>query len=94
MKNTDENHEKRCKWWGLHIKWVLMWPNLEWLMKDSRSAINTWFHVDGDTEYTTRRNYIMNGASVLIEYSPSIFTKNTTPPGAEYFTTALTVYKN
>jgi hypothetical protein len=36
----------------------------------------------------------MNWASVLIEYSPSIFTKSTMPPGAEYFTTALTVYKN
>jgi hypothetical protein len=35
----------------------------------------------------------MNGASLLIEYSPSIFTKATMPLGAEEFTTALEVYR-
>jgi hypothetical protein len=36
----------------------------------------------------------MNGASVIIEYAPSVFTKATMPPGAEDFTTALSIYKN
>jgi hypothetical protein len=35
----------------------------------------------------------MNGAAVLIEYAPSVFTKSTMPPGAEEFTTALSVYR-
>jgi hypothetical protein len=35
----------------------------------------------------------MNGAAVLIEYSPSIFTAATMPPGAEEFAKALDVYK-
>jgi hypothetical protein len=36
----------------------------------------------------------MDGASVLIEYSPSVFTKGSMPPGAEDFTTALSIYKD
>ena len=56
-------------------------------MNDSRSNLNWWF--DDKSART-----VMNWASVLIEYSPSVFTKATMPPGAEDFTTALDVYKN
>lgn len=63
-------------------------------MKNSRS------HIDGWRKDETSRNNedelktkVMNGASVVIEYSPSIFTQSTMPPGAEYFTTALDIYK-
>jgi hypothetical protein len=38
-----------------------------------------------------RRNEIFNGASVLIEYSPSLW--SALPPGASEFTKALDVYK-
>ena len=57
-------------------------------MKDSRSHLEGWF---GTSNKTTE---VMNWWSVVIEYSPSIFTKGTMPPGAEDFTTALSIYKN
>ncbi|MEI7562446.1 MAG: hypothetical protein WCJ39_01650 [bacterium] len=38
-----------------------------------------------------RRNEIFNGASVLIEYGPSLW--SALPPGASEFTKALDVYK-
>jgi len=60
-------------------------------MKDSRSNLNNWFSDDSNDK---RKRVVMDGASVLIEYSPSVFTTSTMPPGAEYFTTALSIYKN
>ena len=59
-------------------------------MKNSRSHLELWFDgVNGGKNAKT----IMNWASVVIEYSPSIFTKSTMPPGAEDVTTALSIYK-
>ena len=68
-------------------------------MKDSRSNLTNWFKVRRDNRRAedlglAEKNSIINGASVSIEYSPSIFTKSTMPPGAEDFTTALSIYKN
>lgn len=64
-------------------------------MESRRSELNQWFTCNSPdlTCKTQRRNYIMNGAAVLIEYSPSIFTAATMPPGAEEFAKALDVYK-
>ena len=62
-------------------------------MKKSRSNINDWFYVKANGTQEQRRKMIMDGASVLIEYSPSIFTKSTMPPGAEDFVSALSIYK-
>ena len=58
-------------------------------MNNSRSNLNEWF----GTSDGQKKNIVMNWASVLIEYSPSVFTKSTMPPGAEDFTTALSIYK-
>ena len=58
-------------------------------MTSSRSNINDWFI----GQEAARKWYVMNWASVVIEYSPSIFAQSTMPPGAEYFTTALDIYK-
>ncbi|MDR0369988.1 MAG: hypothetical protein LBH96_05875 [Candidatus Peribacteria bacterium] len=60
-------------------------------MKERRSELNRWFY--GQSTAQQKRKYIMDGAAVLIEYSPSIFTTATMPPGAEEFTTALEVYR-
>ena len=87
QKNTNINNAKRCTQWWLTIKWVLIWEWLNSMMKNSRSNLNGWF--DSKTQQT-----VMNWASVLIEYSPSVFTKGSMPPGAEDFTTALSIYKN
>ena len=84
--NKTANEYKRCSEWWLTIKWVLIWKGLQSMMDASRSNLNNWFH---DKSATT----VMNWASVLIEYSPTVFTKSTMPPGAEDFTTALSIYK-
>ena len=93
VKNT-RSATTWCSEWGLHIQWVLIWDKFEDLMTASRSNINNWFAIKNyEDKANERRKIIMNWASVLIEYSPSIFTKSTMPPGAEDFTTALSIYK-
>ena len=95
-KNNNIHNKVWCTKWWLHIKWVLIWDNFNDLMKNSRSHLDTWFKRDGSrstTDTQKLKTKIMNGASVLIEYSPSIFNKSTMPPGAEDFTTALSIYK-
>ena len=88
-KNDDlKATHKRCDMWWLYIKWVLIWGNFDKMMERSRSHLETWFDINGKTAKN-----IMNWASVLIEYSPSVFTKSSMPPGAEDFTTALSIYK-
>ena len=87
-KNDSLDNNFWCTKWWLHIKWVLIWGWLREVMNASRSHLDNWFNT------TDKAKTVMNWASVLIEYSPSIFTKSTMPPGAEDFTTALTVYKN
>jgi hypothetical protein len=87
-KNNSTNNNRWCDKWWLHVKWVLIWNNFKSLMENSRSHLENWFHANND-----KRKEIMDWASVLIEYSPSIFTKSTMPPGAEDFTTALSIYK-
>jgi len=86
-KNDDTNHEYRCDKWWLYVKWVLIWKWLNELMENSRSHLEEWFN-------KKTANTVMNWASVLIEYSPSVFATSTMPPGAEDFTTALSMYKN
>ena len=88
--NKATGEYKRCSEWWLTIRWVLIWKGLQWMMDASRSSLNDWFNADTDTK---KKNTVMNWASVLIEYSPSVFTKSTMPPGAEDFTTALSIYK-
>jgi hypothetical protein len=91
QKNTSDRATKRCTEWWLTVKWVLIWNWLQQVMKNSRSNLNNWFDtVNGGKNAKT----VMNWASVLIEYSPSVFTKSTMPPGAEDFTTALSIYKD
>ena len=85
-KNTKTDKGVWCTKGWLYVQWVLIWDNFDNLMKASRSNLNDWFN---DKSAKT----VMNWASVLIEYSPSIFTKSTMPPGAEDFTTALSIYK-
>ena len=94
-KNKSKDNTYWCDAWWLHIKWVLIWDNFDNLMKSSRSHIDGWWKSDGESRYWENdlRTKVMNWASVLIEYSPSVFTKSTMPPGAEDFTTALSIYK-
>ena len=90
--NTELDNSVWCDKWWLQVKWVLIWSGLNNLMIRSRSHLEGWF--ENGKEGPNARNMIMNWASVLIEYSPSVFTRSTMPPGAEEFTTALSIYKN
>ena len=89
-RNNKSDATTWCTKGWLHVQWVLIGNGFEGLMNNSRSHLNDWFDKDSLAE---KKQSVMNGASVLIEYSPSIFTKSTMPPGAEDFTTALTIYK-
>ena len=91
-KNTSLANPKRCTEWWLTVKWVLIGRWLDQMMKNSRSNLNYWFDETGGKGGKNAKT-VMNWASVLIEYSPSVFTKSTMPPGAEDFTTALSIYK-
>jgi len=88
-RNDNINTSVWCTNGWLHVRWVLIWSNFDKLMDNSRSNINDRFI----GQVSKRKEYVMNWASVLIEYSPSIFSKSTMPPGAEDFTTALSIYK-
>ena len=94
--NTNLNNKERCIGGNLHIKGIAIGEGLNQVMQDRRSELNEWFRSPGtnqSADQARRRDLIMNGASLLIEYSPSVFTKSTMPPGAEEFTTALEVYR-
>ena len=95
-KNNNLNNSVWCTKGWLNVKWVLIWNDFNSLMTKSRSHLETWFKRDGSRDGDDQQlaNKVMNWASVVIEYSPSIFTKSTMPPGAEDFTTALSIYKN
>jgi len=63
-------------------------------MANKRSHLNDWFQVDSNDEddiKVERRNEIFEGAALLIEYNPSLWTQ--LPPGAQSFTEVLDVYK-
>ncbi|MDR0608330.1 MAG: hypothetical protein LBG52_08600 [Candidatus Peribacteria bacterium] len=94
-KNNKLSNTDRCIGGNLHIKGIVIGEGLQAVANARRSELNQWFWASNNTSASlaNRRNYIMNGAAVLIEYAPSVFTKSTMPPGAEEFTTALEVYK-
>jgi len=72
----------------------LIGNNIDAIVQAKRSQLNDWFLTKSSTPAAIkaeRRNEIFNGASVLIEYSPSL--RSALPPGASEFTKALDVYK-
>ena len=95
LKNTSAN-EERCARWGLHVKWVLIWKNIENLISNRRSQLNSWFNVDSvgwsaQKVRTERKKKIMEWAALLIEYSPELW--KSLPPWADIFTESLEVYR-
>lgn len=95
QRNNNEKNAERCIGQNLHIKGIAIGDGLNQVMQDRRSELNEWFWSPGTlaADQARRRELIMNGASLLIEYSPSIFTASTMPAGAEEFTKALEVYR-
>jgi len=93
VRNDDEA-DLRCLDWSLYVNGVLIWNEISDLVKNRRSHLNDRFVVSSDNEdkiKEQRREKLINGASVLIEYNPSLWTD--LPPGAKEFTESLVVYK-
>lgn len=93
LANNDTN-KQRCNYGGLYVKGILIGDDIQNIVESKRSQLNHWFTVDGTSDAAIkaeRRNEIFNGASVLIEYSPSLW--SALPPGASEFTKVLDVYK-
>ncbi|MCF7834854.1 DUF11 domain-containing protein [Candidatus Gracilibacteria bacterium] len=94
LNMSNDLDKPRCQRGGLDVKGVLIGDNIEDLVVQRRSQLNDWFYVNSNNESKIkieRRNEIFAGASVLIEYSPSL--RGNLPPGAEDFTKTLEVYK-
>ncbi|PID34585.1 MAG: hypothetical protein CR971_02485, partial [candidate division SR1 bacterium] len=91
--NTDENKE-RCNYGNLKVKGVLIGKDIKNLVDQKRSHLNGWFWVksqkDKDVD-NERRREIFEGASVLVEYNPYLWTD--LPPGASDFINAVDIYK-
>lgn len=93
LTNTETNN-LRCSYGNLQVKGILIGKGLDNIVANRRSVLNHRFTVGSSADTivkSERRNEIFNGAAVLIEYSPSLW--SALPPGASEFTKALDVYK-
>ena len=92
--NTDLSNTEWCNYGNLHIKWVAI-GNLQSVLDKRRSELYTWFdkwcHEKNPTNCSSRKDVVLNWASVLIEYNPDLWWN--LPPGAEEFNKALEVYR-
>jgi hypothetical protein len=84
-----------CNEGGLTVRWVLVGQNINQLVAQRRSHLNTWFQIQNPNNAAAlraeRRNKIFDGAALLIEYNPAL--RNSMPPGMSEFTQVLDVYK-
>ncbi len=93
LKNIFENLSdgKRCNYGNLHIKGVAI-GDLSEVVKARRSELYTWFQGNGGgTAGGEKVQKIINGASVLVDYNPTL--RGNLPPGANEFNKALAVYR-
>jgi hypothetical protein len=92
LKNTFGNLRKgeRCNYGNLHIKGVAI-GDLSDVVEKRRSELYTRFSADSSKGSEKKKDIIVNGASVLVEYNPSL--RGALPPGAEEFNKALEVYR-
>lgn len=89
LKNTFEklSDGDRCNYGNLHIKGVAI-GNLTDVVNARRSELYTWF---SGTDPEKRAKIVTNGASVLVDYNPTL--RGQLPPGANEFNKALAVYR-
>ena len=93
LKNTYEklSDGDRCNYGNLHIKGVAI-GDLSEVVKARRSELYTWFQGNGGgTAGAEKVQKIINGASVLVDYNPTL--RGNLPPGANEFNKALAVYR-
>lgn len=93
LKNTYEklSDEDRCNYGNLHIKGVAI-GDLSKVVSARRSELYTWFQGNGGGKDGGEKvQKIINGASVLVDYNPTL--RGNLPPGANEFNKALAVYR-
>ena len=93
LKNTYEklSDGDRCNYGNLHIKGVAI-GDLSKVVSARRSELYTWFQGNGGgTAGGEKVQKIINGASVLVDYNPTL--RGNLPPGANEFNKALAVYR-
>ena len=93
LKNIEKNLDnwQWCNYGNLHIKWVAIW-DLSEVVKTRRSELYTWFKwVDWGKNWAEKKDIVINGASVLVEYNPDLW--GNLPPGANEFNKVLEVYR-
>ena len=93
LKNTYEklSDGDRCNYGNLHIKGVAI-GDLSEVVSARRSELYTWFQGNGGgTAGGEKVQKIINGASVLVDYNPTL--RGNLPPGANEFNKALAVYR-
>ena len=93
LKNIFENLSDgdRCNYGNLHIKGVAI-GDLSKVVSARRSELYTWFQGNGGgTAGGEKVQKIINGASVLVDYNPTL--RGNLPPGANEFNKALAVYR-
>ena len=93
LKNDFENlsKEERCNYGNLHIKGVAI-GDLSKVVAARRSELYTWFQGNGGGKDGGEKvQKIINGASVLVDYNPTL--RGNLPPGANEFNKALAVYR-
>ena len=93
LKNTYDRLSKgeRCNYGNLHIKGVAI-GDLSKVVSARRSELYTWFQGNGGgTAGGEKVQKIINGASVLVDYNPTL--RGNLPPGANEFNKALAVYR-
>ena len=93
LKNIEENlnNWQWCNYGNLHIKWVAIW-DLSNVVAARRSELYTWFKWTGwGNVWTEKKDIVINGASVLVEYNPDLW--GNLPPGAGDFNKVLEVYR-
>lgn len=69
--------------------------SIQELWNERRAEVNKWFNTNPDQKqiFLDRQSYIMEWASLLIEYSPSIFANATMAPWTKDFTNTLSVFR-
>ena len=93
LKNTYEklSDGDRCNYGNLHIKGVAI-GDLSKVVSARRSELYTWFQGNGGGKDGGEKvQKIINGASVLVDYNPTL--RGNLPPGANEFNKALAVYR-
>ena len=93
LKNSDKNlsDRDRCNYGNLHIKGVAI-GDLSKVVAARRSELYTWFQGNGGGKDGGEKvQKIINGASVLVDYNPTL--RGNLPPGANEFNKALAVYR-